>query len=53
MKIKTLAAEMETITFDPLPEKEIMDVITERHGTGSDLTIQKDYRKLLNLDLHL
>ena len=53
VKIKDLAAEMEAISFDPLPEKEVMDVITEGHGTGSGLTIQEDYRKLLNLGLRL
>ncbi len=52
-KIKTLAAEMDAISFDPLPEKEDMSVVTEGHGTGSGLTIQEDYRKLLNLGLRL
>ena len=53
VKIKALAAEMEAITFDPLPEKEDIEVITEGRGTGSGLTIQEDYRKLLNLGLRL
>jgi len=53
VKIKALAAEMDAISFTPLPEKEEMDVVTEGRGTGSGLTIQEDYRKLLNLGLKL
>jgi len=52
-KIKALIAEMETLSFEPLPEKEDMDVITEGRGMGSGLTIQEEYRKLLNLGLKL
>ncbi len=53
VKIKALIAEMEAISFDPLPEKEDMSVITEAHGSGSGLTIQESYRNLLNLGLKL
>jgi pyruvate,water dikinase len=53
VKIKALIGEMETLTFEPLPEKEDMKVITEGHGMGSGLTIQAEYRKLLNLGLKL
>ena len=53
VKIKALAAEMDSISFAPLPEKEAMEVVTEGHGTGSGLTIQEDYRRLLNLGLKL
>lgn len=52
-KIKDLIAEMEAVSFEPLPEKEEMNVITEGHGTGSGLTIQESYRTLLNLGLQL
>ena len=53
VKIKALIAEMEAISFEPLPEKEDMSVITEGHGSGSGLTIQESYRGLLNLGLKL
>ncbi len=52
-KIKALIAEVEAITFHPLPEKEDIAVITEGHGTGSGLTLQENYRTLLNLGLKL
>jgi pyruvate,water dikinase len=53
VKIKALAAEMDAIEFTPLPTKEEMEVITDGWGYGSGLTIQEDYRKLLNLGLRL
>lgn len=53
VKMKALIAEMETLTFSPLPDKEEMEVITEGHGMGSGLTIQEEYRNLLNLSLKL
>lgn len=52
-KIKDLAAEMDAIAFEPLPEKEDMEVVTDGWGYGSGLTIQENYRKLLNLGLRL
>ena len=52
-KMKDLIDEMEAISFSPLPEKEDLEVITEGHGTGSGLTIQEEYRGLLNLGLKL
>ena len=53
VKIKALIAEMEAVSFEPLPEKEEMEVITEGHGSGTGLTIQESYRSLLNLGLKL
>ena len=53
VKIKALIVEMEAVSFQPLPEKEDMEVITEGHGSGSGLTIQESYRNLLNLGLKL
>ena len=53
VKMKSLIAEMETLTFSPLPVKEEMEVITEGRGMGSGYTIQAEYRKLLNLGLQL
>ncbi|MEA2002332.1 MAG: PEP-utilizing enzyme [Actinomycetota bacterium] len=52
-KIKALAAEMESISFEPLPVMEEMEVVTEGRGTGSGLKIQESYRSLLNLGLKL
>ena len=52
-KMKALIAEMEGLSFTPLPEKEDIEVVTEGHGTGSGLAIQEEYRKLLNLGLKL
>ncbi|MEA1903212.1 MAG: PEP-utilizing enzyme [Actinomycetota bacterium] len=53
VKVKALIGEMEAISFEPLPEKEEMKVITEGHGSGSGLTMQESYRNLLNLGLKL
>jgi pyruvate,water dikinase len=53
VKIKELIAEMEAVSFEPLPEKEEMEVITEGHGSGSGLIVQESYRNLLNLGLKL
>lgn len=53
VKIKALIAEMEAVSFEPLPEKEDLTVITEGHGSGSGLTMQESYRNLLNLGLKL
>jgi len=53
VKIKELIAEMEAIDFEPLPEMEAIEVVTEGHGEGSGLHIQEAYRKLLNLGLRL
>ncbi len=53
VKIKALIAEMETLTFTPLPVMEDIEVITEGRGMGSGLAIQEEYRKLLNLGLKL
>ena len=52
-KIKALIGELEALSFEPLPEKEEMSVITEGRGTGSGLAIQESYRTLLNLSLKL
>lgn len=52
-KIKALIEEMEAIEFEPLPEKEDMEVLTEGWGYGSGYEIQESYRNLLNLGLKL
>ncbi len=53
VKIKALIAEMEAIEFQPLPEMEAIEVVTEGHGEGSGLHMQEAYRNLLNLGLKL
>lgn len=53
VKVKSLIAEIEALSFEPLPEKEQLEVITEGHGRGSGFNIQKEYRNLLNLGLLL
>lgn len=52
-KIKALIAELDAISFQPLPEAEDLAVVTEGWGYGSGLTIQENYRTLLNLGLRL
>ncbi len=52
-KIKDLIAEMEALDFQPLPEMEELEVVTEGRGTGSGLALQERYRALLNLGLKL
>ena len=53
VKVKSLIAEIEALSFEPLPEKEQLEVITEGQGRGSGFAIQKEYRTLLNLGLLL
>jgi len=52
-KMRVLIGEMEELTFEPLPEKEEIEVITEGHGTGSGLTLTTSYHRLCDLALKL
>ncbi|MDN5860057.1 MAG: PEP-utilizing protein mobile subunit [Pseudonocardia sp.] len=52
-KMRTLVGEIQALKFDPLPEMEDISVITEGHGTGSGLTLQANYHRLLDLCLKL
>lgn len=52
-KMKVLIDEMESVTFEALPEKEEMEVVTEGHGTGSGLTLIVSYHRLIDLALKL
>jgi pyruvate, water dikinase len=52
-KMRVLIGEMEAVTFEPLPEKEAIEVITEGHGTGSGLTLSTSYHRLIDLALKL
>jgi pyruvate,water dikinase len=52
-KVRALVGEIGRISFEPLPEKEDIAVITEGHGTGSGLRLVQSYRRLLDLALQL
>ena len=52
-KVQALVAEIQGISFGPLPETEDIAVITEGHGTGSGLALVQGYRRLLDLCLTL
>jgi pyruvate,water dikinase len=52
-KMRVLIGEMEAVTFEPLPEKEDIEVITGGHGTGSGLTLITSYHRLIDLALKL
>jgi pyruvate, water dikinase len=52
-KMRVLIGEMEELSFEPLPEKEELEVVTEGHGTGSGLTLTTSYNRLCELALKL
>ncbi len=52
-KMRELAVDLESVTFARLPDKEETSVITDGLGFGSGLTLQEEYRRLLNLGLKL
>jgi pyruvate, water dikinase len=52
-KVKALIAELEAVTFEPLPDREQMSVLTEGLGLGSGYTLMASYNELLNLILKL
>ena len=52
-KMRALIEEMEAVRFEPLPEKEDIEVVTEGHGTGSGLTLVVSYHRLIDLALKL
>lgn len=52
-KMRVLIGEMEALSFETLPEKEDLEVITEGHGTGSGLTLITSYHRLTDLALKL
>jgi pyruvate,water dikinase len=53
VKIRDLVAEMESITFEPLPEIEDISVVTEGKGVGSGYVLIEGYHKLLDAALKL
>ncbi|WP_088289228.1 PEP-utilizing enzyme [Kineosporia sp. A_224] len=50
-KVKAVIAELEEISFEPLPEREDMAVLTEGRGTGSGMHLMQSYNRLLDLTL--
>jgi pyruvate,water dikinase len=52
-KMRALIGQMEELSFEPLPEKEDIEVVTEGHGTGSGLTLTTSYNRLCELALKL
>lgn len=52
-KMRALIGDLEALSFEPLPEKEELEVITEGHGTGSGLTLTVSYHRLCDLALKL
>jgi pyruvate, water dikinase len=52
-KVRALIGQMEELSFEPLPEKEDIEVVTEGHGTGSGLTLTTSYNRLCELALKL
>jgi pyruvate,water dikinase len=52
-KVKALIGELEAITFEPLPDREQMSVLTEGLGLGSGYALMTSYNELLNLVLKL
>jgi pyruvate, water dikinase len=52
-KVRALIDELEAVSFDPLPDREDMAVITEGRGTGSGLDLLSAYHRLVHLTLKL
>jgi pyruvate, water dikinase len=52
-KVRALIDELESISFDPLPDREDMAVLTEGRGTGSALGLLSTYHRLVDLTLKL
>ncbi|MGH8938017.1 MAG: PEP-utilizing enzyme, partial [Actinomycetes bacterium] len=52
-KIRGLIGEMEALSFEPLPDKEDLAVVTEGRGMGSGFELQRSYHRLVDLALQL
>ncbi|HEV8371682.1 MAG TPA: hypothetical protein VGR68_00645, partial [Actinomycetota bacterium] len=52
-KIRALIGEMEALRFEPLPDKEDLEVVTEGRGVGSGFELQRQYHRLVDLALQL
>jgi len=52
-KVRALIRELEAISFEALPDREDMEVITEGRGQGSALDLLTSYHRLVDLTLKL
>jgi pyruvate, water dikinase len=52
-KIKALIADIEALSFAPLPEREDMAVITEGRGSGSGYELQVTYQRFKSMALQV
>ncbi len=52
-KVKILIEELESVSFDALPDREDMAVLTEGRGTGSALDLLSSYNRLVELTMKL
>jgi pyruvate, water dikinase len=52
-KIRALIGEMEALQFEPLPDKEELEVVTQGRGVGSGFELLQRYHRLLDLALQL
>jgi pyruvate,water dikinase len=52
-KVRALIDELEAVSFEPLPNREDMAVITEGRGVGSGFELVASYNRLLELVLKL
>jgi len=52
-KVRALIDELEAVTFEPLPEREDLAVVTEGRGIGSGFALMATYNRLLDLTLKL
>src|SRR5437879_3718488 len=48
-KVRALIDELEALSFEPLPEREPLEVVTSGRGTGSGYDLQVAYHRLLDL----
>src|SRR6202044_2318137 len=52
-KVRGLIGELEAVRFQPLPDKEWMEVLTEGIGLGSGYELMLQYNRLVELSLKL
>ncbi|MGH3439713.1 MAG: PEP-utilizing enzyme [Sciscionella sp.] len=52
-KVRAVINELDAITFEPLPDREDMAVLTEGRGVGSGYELLSSYHRLLDLTLRL
>jgi pyruvate,water dikinase len=52
-KVRAVIDELESVRFEPLPEREDLAVVTEGRGLGSGYALMSEYNRLLDLTLKL